>query len=850
MALQTLNTIKDWFKTGLKPSQTQFWDTWDSFRHKNDKVPVAEVEGLDEIIDSKADKMILDNHLTDDAAHADLFNNKEDKNQKGAPDGYAPLDEFTKLAAQYLNIVNDLVTGGAESLLSAEQGKVLQMQVNAINNLLTSDNVNLDTLQELVDAVETVQASLSTILVNDLTTGGMTKALTAEMGKLLQTNKVDKVAGERLINAAEITKLNNQSGVNTGDQDLSNLLTLNTSQNVSALKTFLNGMFGLRNVANTFTSVFTNSNTASRTYTLPDKNGTVAMTSDIVAQLSGTVNRLVKFGTGATGTNSRIEDTGVYLGIGTSKTPLKDVTLGNQDNREIGIEDSSNITRGRDLTVSAGRTINYIENAVFNVLTPPVGFPSYGMCSTSSGNIYALDLTNKLLKQTGGSGSFVNIGTPFPNGAIAICSDSTNNLYVAIKNGDIYKQINETGPFIALNQTFRNWKGLCSLGGNIYASVFDGDIYRQTGGTGDFVALGQIVRQWGRMAASSTSIYVTSDSGIYKLTNQTGNFNLHSALGTNGIIVSNSNDIYINSGTDMLKQTNETGSFVSTGSSVTNNGIWGMATHANGNIYAGDFGNNVFVLQNNGAGTPNLDGGTFKAKAGTGKGIGKSRVEFYTGQKMVSGTDMQVETLRAEFNEEGQFKKYTNGKVNTQSGIIYTFSLDDAQIDNNIVVFTNSNPIQATIPASASVNFPIGSTIKYVQQGDGTVTTGGAGITFVTNLSLSMVKGETRILTKIDTNTWSVSGSNENAQIEVSTNQNVSELWNGKTILFTANCTITVPATLLSQYGFVFRTLAGVTVTWAITAPFTWETTPSTTPEKTTGSLMRRGNTNTILLDF
>ncbi len=189
MALQTLNTIKDWFKTGLKPSQTQFWDTWDSFRHKNDKVPVKEVEGLDEIIDSKADKMILDNHLTDDAAHADLFNDKEDKTQKGAPDGYAPLDEFTKLAAQYLNIVNDLVTGGAESLLSAEQGKVLQMQVNAINNLLTSDNMNLDTVQELVDTIETVQLSLNTILINDLSTGGTTKALTAEMGKQLDLIK-------------------------------------------------------------------------------------------------------------------------------------------------------------------------------------------------------------------------------------------------------------------------------------------------------------------------------------------------------------------------------------------------------------------------------------------------------------------------------------------------------------------------------------------------------------------------------------------------------------------------------------------------------------------------------------
>nr|WP_315175540.1 hypothetical protein [uncultured Flavobacterium sp.] len=60
MALQTLSTIKDWFKTGLKPSQTQFWDTWDSFRHKNDKVPVTEVEGMDELLDQLPPKTIYE----------------------------------------------------------------------------------------------------------------------------------------------------------------------------------------------------------------------------------------------------------------------------------------------------------------------------------------------------------------------------------------------------------------------------------------------------------------------------------------------------------------------------------------------------------------------------------------------------------------------------------------------------------------------------------------------------------------------------------------------------------------------------------------------------------------------
>ena len=54
------------------------------------------------------------------------------------------------------------------------------------------------------------------------------------------------------------------------------------------VKTFLNWIFGLRNVANTFTSFFTNTNTASRTYTLKDASGTLAFTTDITGTNSGT----------------------------------------------------------------------------------------------------------------------------------------------------------------------------------------------------------------------------------------------------------------------------------------------------------------------------------------------------------------------------------------------------------------------------------------------------------------------------------------------------------------------------------------------------------------------------------
>lgn len=48
-------TIKNWFKTGLKPTQTQFWSTWDSFWHKSESLPISSINGLGDLIDGKAE---------------------------------------------------------------------------------------------------------------------------------------------------------------------------------------------------------------------------------------------------------------------------------------------------------------------------------------------------------------------------------------------------------------------------------------------------------------------------------------------------------------------------------------------------------------------------------------------------------------------------------------------------------------------------------------------------------------------------------------------------------------------------------------------------------------------------
>jgi hypothetical protein len=67
------NTIKNWFRTGLKPTQAQFWATWDSFWHKDEKIPITAIDDIEALLNDKADAEAFTNHLTDGNAHAALF---------------------------------------------------------------------------------------------------------------------------------------------------------------------------------------------------------------------------------------------------------------------------------------------------------------------------------------------------------------------------------------------------------------------------------------------------------------------------------------------------------------------------------------------------------------------------------------------------------------------------------------------------------------------------------------------------------------------------------------------------------------------------------------------------------
>lgn len=68
MAKTAINTIKNWFKTGLKPTQDQFWNWMDSYWHKDELIPQDKIQDLSTALSGKADADQLANKANADAS--------------------------------------------------------------------------------------------------------------------------------------------------------------------------------------------------------------------------------------------------------------------------------------------------------------------------------------------------------------------------------------------------------------------------------------------------------------------------------------------------------------------------------------------------------------------------------------------------------------------------------------------------------------------------------------------------------------------------------------------------------------------------------------------------------------
>ena len=125
--MTTIETLKQWFSNLKKPTQEQFWEWLDSFWHKSEKIPMANVEGLDKLVEGTASAEQLSNHLNDSNAHKILLDKKVDKEDgKGLStnDFTTTLKEKLEGISPFLGkfITGNLITGETEFFPNLETG--------------------------------------------------------------------------------------------------------------------------------------------------------------------------------------------------------------------------------------------------------------------------------------------------------------------------------------------------------------------------------------------------------------------------------------------------------------------------------------------------------------------------------------------------------------------------------------------------------------------------------------------------------------------------------------------------------------------------------------------------------
>ncbi|GGE89516.1 hypothetical protein SAMN05443634_10495 [Chishuiella changwenlii] len=122
------NIIKNWFKTGLKPTQGQFWSTWDSFWHKDEKLPISNVENLENILNNKAENN--HNHAqyaTNDASSLNEENIINWQSKLGIED-LEMTDESVKITEDYPEF-------------GLENGNSIKSFNSTVYSILSSDNL-------------------------------------------------------------------------------------------------------------------------------------------------------------------------------------------------------------------------------------------------------------------------------------------------------------------------------------------------------------------------------------------------------------------------------------------------------------------------------------------------------------------------------------------------------------------------------------------------------------------------------------------------------------------------------------------------------------------------------------
>lgn len=262
----------------------------------------------------------------------------------------------------------------------------------AFTSDITGTNSGTNTGDQTITLTSDVTGSGTGSFATTIANGAVTLAKMADMATSSLIYRKTAGAGAPEVNTLATLKTDlGLTGTNSGDQDLSGYQLTSGKDATGGYAGLTLFKINFKNAANTFTNFLTNATTAARTWTFPDKDGTVAMTSDITGTNSGTNtgDQTISIGgdvtaagsTGAlTATVTKINGTalsGLATGVLKNTTttgvpfiskvaltePATAATLTIADNQTLTVNGSATITNGTHSGTNTGDQTTVSGNA-------------------------------------------------------------------------------------------------------------------------------------------------------------------------------------------------------------------------------------------------------------------------------------------------------------------------------------------------------------------------------------------------------------------------------------------------------------------------------------------------------
>lgn len=154
--MANLNNILSWFETGKKPTQTQFWTSWQSFWHKDEPIPQSSIQNLTEALNQKAEASHLEAHYDDPQAH-----NLDEKLAEKSNVGHLHKQQEIEGLPEKIEVIETEINGLVNTVSDLDQNK----QILKTANFTIDNSMHMTTI--FCEAPGTINVSIPNGLRSD-----------------------------------------------------------------------------------------------------------------------------------------------------------------------------------------------------------------------------------------------------------------------------------------------------------------------------------------------------------------------------------------------------------------------------------------------------------------------------------------------------------------------------------------------------------------------------------------------------------------------------------------------------------------------------------------------------------